>query len=251
MSADTLRERRVPRPRLGRRPAVAGPRAPFGPTLALTVTLAVACFAVVLGCVELIVNPEPLPPPFDLGQNQTIENGLYLTGFALILPLALIAVPRLADTIAASHNGGALSSLAALLVATLAACVLVARLLPGGGGAELLGTVAIWSVGAVALLARARQPRPFTHPSNAASLAPAPLGARGRAGARRSARVLLGALDKSASARARSGRRHGRAHRLPASRRFQGVAWAAVGGRDRRRDRRAYRAGGSRPRRLQ
>ena len=172
ISVDTLRERRAFRHRLGRRPAVAGASAPFGPTLALTVTLAVACFAVAVGCVELIVNPEPLPPPFDLGQNQTIETGLYLMGFALILPLALIVVPRLADTIAAGHSGGALSSLAALLVATLAASVLVARLLPGGGGAELLGTVAIWSVGAVALLARAWQPRPFTRPSHAASLAP-------------------------------------------------------------------------------
>ena len=113
------RERATPIPtRPGRRPAVAGSRAPFGPTLALTVTLAVACFAVAVGCVELIFNPEPLPPPFDLGQNQTIESGLYLMGFVLILPLALIVVPRLADTITASHSGGALSSLAALLVAT-------------------------------------------------------------------------------------------------------------------------------------
>jgi hypothetical protein len=144
-----------------RPPSTTSPRAPFGPTLALTLTLAVAFFAVVMAVVMLRSTPTDLG---SLGeQNQDAETALYVIAFALILPVALIVVPRLAGAVAAGPNTGALSLLAALLVATLAASILVASLLPGGGGlvGELI-VVGIWWVGAVAALARARQTRPWS-----------------------------------------------------------------------------------------
>lgn len=131
-------------------------RAPFGPTLALTLTLAVACFAVVLPVVMLLTSPVPLPA-FNAEENQKAESLLYVAAFAVILPLALIVVPRLADRIAAGPNADGVSVLAGLLVATLAASILVTRVLPGGGGVvEALVVVGIWWIGAIALLSRAR-----------------------------------------------------------------------------------------------
>ena len=100
-------------------PAIPASPASLGPTLALTVTLAIACFVVVMVPVELLVEPTRLPPPLNVEQKQNAETALYLLSFGLILPLALLFVPRLADSIAASPNGPGLSSLTALLAATL------------------------------------------------------------------------------------------------------------------------------------
>ena len=153
--ADTRRERGAPSTQPTRPPSIAGPQAPLGPTLALTVALAIGLFVVLLGLVLILTSPTPLPPP--LGeQEQDVETALYVAVFALILPAALIAVPRLADAIAAGPNAGALSLLVAFLVATLAVAILVVRVLPGGGGVvEALSVVGTWWLGAVALLARA------------------------------------------------------------------------------------------------
>jgi hypothetical protein len=110
----------------------------------------------------LVDHPTQLPAP--LGeQNQDAETALYLIAFVVILPLALFAAPRLADAIAAGPNGAALSPLAGLLVATLAATVLAVRVsssLPWGDGVgvALAGTAA-WSAGAAAVLVRAMRPR--------------------------------------------------------------------------------------------
>ena len=143
------------------RVAVAGPSAPLGPTVALTVTLAVACFVLVMAPVELLVQPEPLPPPLDLGQKQNVETALYIAAFGLMLPAALLVVPRLADAIAARASEGALSGLAAVLTGTLAASIMVARALPDAGVAEAGAAVAIWSLAAVAALARATRSPPW------------------------------------------------------------------------------------------
>lgn len=142
-------------------PAIAGTGAPLGPTLALTVTLAVAGFVLVMAAVELLVQPEPLPPPFNLGQKQNVETALYIIAFGLILPAALIVVPRLADAIAARVDGGALSGVAAVVAGTLAASIMVARALPGAGVAEAGGAVAIWTLATVAVLARATRSPPW------------------------------------------------------------------------------------------
>ena len=109
-----------------------GPRAPLGPTLALTVALAIGLFVLVLGPALILTSPTPLPPP--LGeQEQDVESALYVAVFAMILPVALIGAPRLADSIAAGPNAGVLSLLVAFVVATLAVAILVVRTLPGGG----------------------------------------------------------------------------------------------------------------------
>ena len=79
----------------GSSPAEAGPRAPLGPTVALTISLAVACFVVALGVVELTSTPHRLPPPYG-SENQPAESALYAIGFAVILPLVVIAAPRIA-----------------------------------------------------------------------------------------------------------------------------------------------------------
>ncbi len=137
--ANSRRERGAPSTEPVRSPPISGPQAPLGPTLALTVALAIGLFVPVLGLALILTSPTPLPPP--LGeQEQDVETALYLAVFALILPAALIAVPRLADAIAAGPNAGALSLLVAFLVATLAVAILVVRVLPGGGGVvEALG----------------------------------------------------------------------------------------------------------------
>jgi hypothetical protein len=153
-------------------PSIAGPPAPFGPTLALTVTLALACFAVALGVVMLLTTPVKLPA-FHTEENQRAESTLYVLAFAVILPLALIVVPRLADRIAARTNADVVSLLTALLVVTLAASILITRVLPGGGGVvEALAVVGIWWVGAAALLERARQGRVWRKLLGATDLVP-------------------------------------------------------------------------------
>jgi hypothetical protein len=150
----------------------AGRRAPLMPTLALTMTLAIACFAVVAAVLMLLTHPVVIPG-LHLEQNQKQESALYAVSFFVILPLALIVVPRLADRVVARTNADALSLLAALLVATLAASILVARVLPGGGGlVGALALVGIWSIGAVALLARASQGRQLRMLAQATYLVP-------------------------------------------------------------------------------
>jgi hypothetical protein len=167
---DTRREREPASFRPPGPPSGASSRAPFGPTLALTVVLAVAGFAVALAVVMLLSSPTPLPA-FHTQEDQQAESALYVVSFALILPVALIAAPRLADTITAGPNGGAFSLLAASLVATLAASILLTRVLPGGGGVvEVLAVVGMWWIGAIALLARARQARPWERLLRAADL---------------------------------------------------------------------------------
>jgi hypothetical protein len=147
-------------------------RAPLGPTLALTVTLALACFAIALALVMLLSTPTQLPA-FHAEENQHAESALYVIAFAVILPVALITVPRLADEIAAGPNGIALSLLSASLVATLAISIIVARVLPGSGGVvKELVVVGVWSAGAIGVLARARQTRPWAPLVKAAQLAP-------------------------------------------------------------------------------
>jgi hypothetical protein len=164
--ADTRRRPGAPATAPTGPPAVSPP-APLGVTIALTLTLALACFAVVVASVELLVHPAGAFPT-----KQRAETGLYLASFLLILPIALIAVPRLADGIAATRNARALSSLSALLVGTLAAAILAARVLPGRGEPAVLVTIGIWWLGAAALLARATRPRPWDPLLRGADLAP-------------------------------------------------------------------------------
>jgi hypothetical protein len=138
-------------------PHTAAAGAPLAPTLALTITLAVAGFAVVLAAAVLVVDPGP-QAPLDTEHAQRLESALYVVAFALILPLALIVVPRLADAIAAGPNARGLPVLAASLTAALGAAIFLARALFGGGVEAVLAVVGAWWIGAAALLVRASRP---------------------------------------------------------------------------------------------
>jgi len=140
----------------GRRP---GPAA-YGPTLALTATLAIAGFLVLMSAVLVVVHPASgvgvLGPEVIL-QKQSAKTGLYLAAVLVILPLALIVGPRLADKVAAGPNASSLAALAGALAGTLAGTIIAVRVsasLPWGDGlgAMLVG-VGIWWVVALAALA--------------------------------------------------------------------------------------------------
>jgi hypothetical protein len=158
-----------------------GRRAAFGPTLALTATLAFAACALLISAVMIVVEPQPIRALYaTLGlyasQRQGAETALYLAGFGVILPIAAVAVPRLANTIAAGPNAAALSALAGFLSATLAAAIVFVRLsdvLPRGGGMRtLLVAALLWAIAGAGILARAAQPRPWRALLRIAGLAP-------------------------------------------------------------------------------
>lgn len=133
------------------------PGPPLGPTVGLAITLALAGFVLVMATVELLVNPRPLRPPLNLGENQDVETGLFLVTVLVIGPLAAIAAPRVAGRLSAA----ALSALSALLAGSLAGAILLVRILPGGGVAEALAVVGAWSLLAAAVVARASAPSPW------------------------------------------------------------------------------------------
>ena len=170
-----------------------GGRAGYAPVLALTVALAFAALGLVMPVVMLVAEPQPIS---DLNaalglyatQRQGAESALYLAAFGVIMPIAIVAVPRLANAIAAGPNGPALPALAGLLLATLAGVIVFVRLtglLPRGGGMRsLLLASGVWSVAAAAVLARAAQPRPWRPLLSIGEFAAVHMGGRGRARAR-------------------------------------------------------------------
>ncbi len=146
----------------------AGPRpggAAYGPTLALTATLAIAGMAVLMSAVLLVVHPAPgvgVLGPQVIGQKQSAKTALYLASFLVVLPLALISGPRLADRVAAGENATALGGLVGALAAGLAAAIILVRLsasFPWGDGlGVMLGAMGVWWVIALAMLAAAVRP---------------------------------------------------------------------------------------------
>ena len=137
-------------------------RAPFGPTLALTVTLAIAAFGVVMPLVMEALAPVVLPAPFP-AQHQRAETLSYLLAFGVILPLAVVAGRRLCDAIAAGPNAAALSVLtgvlAGALLAALVAVKVSGRLAEKDGVDVVLAAAAAWWLGAGLVLARATRAR--------------------------------------------------------------------------------------------
>lgn len=134
----------------GRDPAI-------GPTVAIALALTLAATAIAVSAMVLAVEPEPIRG-LDAAQRQNAESALYLISLAVLVPIALLVGPRLSARVASGPNGGALSSLAALLTASLAALVLGARAidaLVGGGTAVLLAGSLLWTAAAAAALARA------------------------------------------------------------------------------------------------
>ncbi|MGH2866701.1 MAG: hypothetical protein ACRDNK_03915 [Solirubrobacteraceae bacterium] len=141
--------------------------APWGATLALTVTLASGLLIMAMAAVLLVVHLPPLSPGFRavIGQRQTAKTALYLFAFAVLLPVVVLTVPRLADRIAARRGASAVSGVAAGLVATLAATLIVIRLSASAPWGDALGSVlvgtAAWSALAGSVLARAAVTRPW------------------------------------------------------------------------------------------
>ncbi len=92
-------------------------------------------------------------------QNQTVKTDLYLAAFLVILPLALIAAPRLADRIASGANGAGLPSLVRGARRVLAAALIMIRFsggLPWGDGVTgVLVATGGWLLVAAGAIARA------------------------------------------------------------------------------------------------
>src|SRR4051812_24588837 len=139
--------------------------APFGSTLVLTAVLALAAIGLLMSAVMLVVDPTPIVG-LGVGQRQDAETGLYVAAFFLLLPAALVLVPRVADRIARGPNADGLAALAALLAAGLIAAVLVARLADLAGvvssGFDALAPLLVlwWALAGVAI-ARAARPEPW------------------------------------------------------------------------------------------
>jgi hypothetical protein len=132
----------------------------FGPTLALTVTLAAAVFLIAMPLALLVVHPGGSGLVRSLiGQSQSAKTWLYVGTYGVILPVSLIVASRVAGAIASGPNREALSVLCAVLVATLAATVTLVRLSAGlpweDGLGTLLAGIGAWSVLAAAAVARA------------------------------------------------------------------------------------------------
>jgi hypothetical protein len=151
--------------------------------LALAMALVVGCVLLTMALSLLIVHPD------DTGltaaeaalvnqQNQSVKTGLYVAAFAVILPLALIFAPRIADRIARGPNGAALPAFTASLVAALAASIIVIRLsggLPWGDGVKGVAiAVAAWASSAAVAIRRAASDRPWPTLHRLERTAPAP-----------------------------------------------------------------------------
>jgi hypothetical protein len=134
----------------------------FGPALVITVTLAIAA-ALALIAVQLLVIHS------DIGagsryhnlinqQNQSVKTDVYLIAFLVILPVSLLAGPRIADALAATPSGASLPAFAAALASALAAALIVVHFsgaLPWGSGVTgLLVGVLVWAALAAAALWR-------------------------------------------------------------------------------------------------
>ena len=152
---------RLEAPRTGAEDAGERPRAGFGPALALTATLAVASALLLLAVQLLVIHPHVvanIPSGIVNQQNQTVKTDAYLIAFLVILPLALVAAPRVADAIAAGPNRQSLPAFAAALAGGLAAAMIVVRLsggLPWGNGVKgVLAGVLVWAALAGAALWR-------------------------------------------------------------------------------------------------
>jgi hypothetical protein len=130
----------------------------------VALVLAFAAFAVVMAIVIFAVHPRPIPG-FRATQRQSAETALYLVALCVLLPASLLVAHRLARSISSSQGEAALSLLAAVLAAGLAAAIVVARLshvVPHGGGkgAVLIAALGWWLLAAPAL-ARAARPHPW------------------------------------------------------------------------------------------
>jgi hypothetical protein len=98
-------------PAVASRPASGTPGGPgLVPTAALTSALLLAAVGLVMAAVMLVVHPK-LSGLLSTPTRQGAETALFVVAFLVLLPLALVAGPRLAGAIAAGPNGAALAAL--------------------------------------------------------------------------------------------------------------------------------------------
>ena len=144
--------------------AMAGaPPAALASVVGLSVAAAIAAFLLIAPVLLHLVPATELPDPFP-DQHQDAETLLFLLAFAVILPLAIRFVPRLADRIALAPNGAALPAITATLSGGLLALLVAVRIsgsLPWGDGLWVLfAAMVIWCGAAAATLSRAAAPSP-------------------------------------------------------------------------------------------
>ena len=141
-------------------PSDSGRLAGYGPTVVLTVTIVLGSSLILMSLILVGWHQRAHDQLFlQGGQPQSAKTAVYVAAFAVILPVSVLFVPRLADAIAGGPNGGALLALVALLAATLAAAIVLVKLssrLPWGDGVgTMLAVVGVWAAIAVMALRRA------------------------------------------------------------------------------------------------
>jgi hypothetical protein len=132
-------------------------RAGFGAALTIACTLTIAVVLGLMAIQLLVIHPGITGYGGRTGlfnqQRQGVKTELYLVGFVVILPAALLIASRLTSTILAGPNARALTIYAAVLAGSLAGFVILVKLsgsLPWGSGVKgVLVGVGAWSVVAV------------------------------------------------------------------------------------------------------
>jgi len=117
----------------------------FGSTLALTAATALAGVGFVAALFHLAVPETALPAPFP-PQHQDAETLTFVFAFAVVLPLSLVFVPRLARRLAAAAGVEAATGVAALLAAALGALVVVAEIAGRVTSIDAAATVLVLSL---------------------------------------------------------------------------------------------------------
>lgn len=166
-----MSSRLLPRPGQADRPPQAG-LAGAGPGLAaaLAIVVALASMLLLIAGVMVAVHSDLSKlgalARFADQQNQNAKTMLYVVCFAVILPAAVLLVPRLGDRLARGPNGDALWGLPSVLLLGLVlvlCAVRISRRLPWGEGVvTLLIATAGWWAAALALGALTlRRPLPL------------------------------------------------------------------------------------------
>jgi hypothetical protein len=142
-------------------------RAPTAATIALTVAVACGCMLVLIPAALLLDPGTPSRGLFAaLGhRNQSVKTALYVVAFLVLVPGAVLLVPRVADRLAAGRNGQAVGLLASGLWLALCAVIIAAHIsarLPWGDGLGVaLVAACCWWLLALAIVWRALRPQPW------------------------------------------------------------------------------------------
>ncbi len=118
--------------------------APTPAALILSLCATVAGFGVVSPLAHWALDPVALPAPFP-AQNQHAESLAFVVTFAVLLPLAVLLVPRVLDGVAARHGGNVGADLSLSLGITLCALLAIAKVADGLWSASAMGMLFVCS----------------------------------------------------------------------------------------------------------